>query len=188
MQHILRKSLLALAVALAVGPAAATTLSFDDIGVDDLVPTNYGGLDWSTGGWTVFSLDQEPYTAHSGSARVVTGWGADDAASEIRFTSPVVFDGAWFAGYAEATVTFELYADGQLVATSSTLAPSDTPTWLASGYGGWIDAVRVSSTNHAYFAMDDLSFTAAVPEPQAAALMLMGLAGLSLVVVRRRSR
>lgn len=184
-----RKAALAAALALAGPLAGATVLGFDDIGADGAVPLNYGGLDWSAAGWSVFAGEQAPYTAHSGSFRAATGWGVDDAASEVRFAKPTVFDGAWFAGLGGATVRFDLYLGGQLVASSATLDPDATPRFLASGWAGAVDAVRVASPWHASFVMDDFSFqgpAGPVPEPQAALLLAAGLAVLQLA--RRRAR
>ncbi len=180
-----RASVLALCLATVASAASATVLNFDDI-EDGTVPLNYGGLDWSQAGWTVFSTPAEPYTAHSGAGRVATGFGAEDGSSLIRFGRSVVFEGAYFAGLEGAQLSFQLFAGGALVYQSAQLDPSATPTFLASGYTGLVDAVRVSSANHGEFVMDDLSFTAAVPEPQSYALLLSGLAVVGWVARRRR--
>ena len=180
---------LALAVAsLAVTPfASATVLTFDDITSDDFVPAHYGGLDWSAGDWFAYGDAQAPFTPHSGDVRITTGFGDADAASTIGLGAGKTFQGAWFAGFEDVAVTFKLYDQGSLVATSSTLATSATPTWLASGYGGLVDQVVVSSADQAGFVMDDFTFSAAVPEPGSAALMVGGLLALAAVGRRRRA-
>lgn len=171
--------------------AGATVLGFDDIGSDGFVPANYGGLDWSASSWIAFGEAQAPYTPHSGDWRIATDFGSDDAASTIRFLAPSVFQGAWFSGYGDASVSFALYAGGALVATSATLAPTDAPAFLASGYAGAVDAVVVKSPLQAFYAMDDFSFTTAttapVPEPQTWALLAGGL-GVVVMLARRRRR
>ena len=175
-------------LALAAPFASADVLGFDDIGNTGVVPTNYGGLDWSSSSWIAFSGAQDPYAAHSGEGRVATDFGSSDADSTIRFLTASVFDGAWFSGYGDAAVTFELYLGGALVASSATLAPTGTAGFLASGYAGLVDAVVVSSPLQAFYAMDDFTFhapVAAVPEPQTWALMV---AGLGIVFVARRQR
>jgi hypothetical protein len=169
--------------------ASATVLTFDDLSHDTSevlnVPVNYGGLDWSAAGWSVFGLEQAPYTPASGDWRAVTQWGADDAASTIRFNAPSIFEGAWFSGLDGATVTFQMYLGNTLVATSSTLNPSAAPAFLSSGYAGQIDRLVISSPEHASFAMDDFTFSAAVPEPQTYALLLAGIGALGLLARRR---
>lgn len=165
--------------------ASATVLTFDDL-ADGYLPTNYGGLNWALEGWTAFSTEQSPFTAHSGAGRIATQWGGDDVAATIGLIKPTVFQGAYFAGLTGAEVSFKLYLGGNLVASSSLLNPTATPTFLSSGYKGLVDTVVVSSRDHAGFVMDDFTFTAAVPEPESYALMLAGL-GLMGAVARRRA-
>jgi hypothetical protein len=181
----LLSSLALAAASLAFAPlASATVLTFDDITSDDFVSANYGGLDWSAGDWFAFGGEQAPFTPHSGDVRITSGFGDPDAATAIGLGAGKTFQGAWFAGYEDVSVTFELYEHGALVATSSTLATSATPTWLASGYNGLVDEVIVSSADQGGFVLDDFTFSAAVPEPASTALMACGL--LALVAVARR--
>ncbi len=185
--HLLRGALAVGVLTAACVPAAmATVLSFDDV-ADGVLPSNYGGLDWSAAGWTAFATPAAPYTAHSGAGRVATGFMADDASSVIRFAQTASFDGAFFAGLGGALLSFELLLGGQIVHTSASLDPSATASFLASGYAGLIDTVRVRSANHGEFVMDDFSFTQAVPEPQSYALLLAGLL-LVGAVTRRQVR
>jgi hypothetical protein len=177
---------LALACAAAAPFASATVLSFDDITADGLMAANYGGLDWSAGGWFAFSGEQGPLTAHSGSARIASVFGATDADTAIGLGRGETFQGAWFAGYDDVSLSFKLYEQGTLVATSATLTTSATPTWLASGYAGLVDEVIVSSADQDAWVMDDLTFSAAVPEPGSMALMTGGLLALAATARRRR--
>ena len=169
--------------------ASATTATFDDIGAAGALPASYAGLDWSAGGWSFTDALQSPYTPHSGQFAAYTNWDTTDDSSLIRFSTPSSLQGAWFAGLGGATVTFELYYQGLLVATSPTLDPGSTPSYLASGYTGVIDSLRIASPGHGSFVMDDLGYTAVapVPEPQTYALMLAGI-GIVFIAVRRRSR
>ena len=186
MNRLIPQLALAFACAAAAPFASATVLTFDDVATDGLVAANYGGLDWSAGDWFAFGGEQAPFTPHSGSVRIASGFGDADAATAIGLGDGKTFQGAWFAGYDDVSVTFELYEHGTLVATSATLGTSAKPTWLASGYAGLVDEVIVSSADQGAWVLDDLTFSAAVPEPGAMALMTAGLLALAVTARRRR--
>ena len=186
MNRLISHLALAFACAAAAPFASATVLTFDDITPDDLVAANYGSLDWSAGGWFAFSGEQGPLAAHSGDVRITSVFGATDADTAIGLGDGKTFQGAWFAGYDDVSLTFKLYDQGMLVATSTTLTTSATPTWLASGYAGLVDEVIVSSADQDAWVMDDLTFSAAVPEPGSMALMTGGLLAFAAAARRRR--
>jgi hypothetical protein len=94
-----------------------------------------------------------------------------------------LFEGAWFAGY--YYVWFNLYNDGLLVHTSSTLEifGSGPAQFLASGYADVVDRVEIVGIAGAYV-MDDVTFIGEVPEPGVPALMLAGMLAAGALNVR----
>ena len=192
MQSIIRNLAVGAAIALCAPFAAAAVLNFDDIvGPDGFaaVPGNYGGLDWSASGLNVFTAQGAPFTPLSGLGQVTTDWiDGGPIANIIRFLAPTVFNGAWFSGYEDSSVSFDLYFAGRLVASSDALQLSGTSAFLDAGWDGAIDSVVVRTGAQGSYAMDDFSFVdpAQVPEPGMPALMLAGLGGL--LVLRRKQQ
>lgn len=188
MMSKLIRGLVASAALVCLAPvASATVLAFDDLPAEGLVPANYGGLDWSASTWFAFGTEQAPFAAHSGDVRATLGWDGSEGGSSIRFNTATHFQGAYFAGFDGVAVSFKLYLNDQLVGTSSTLQTSGVATFLGSGYTGLVDRVTVASNDPANFVMDDFTFSAAVPEPQSAALALAGLAVLGATARRLRA-
>ena len=191
MQSTIRNFSIAALIALCAPFASAAVLNFDNIvGPDDFaaVPGNYGGLDWSASGLNVFTAQGAPFTPHSGLGQVTTDWiDGGPIASTIRFLAPTVFNGAWFSGYEDSSVSFDLYYAGQLVASSASLQLSSASAFLDAGWTGAIDAVVVRTGAEGSYAMDDFTFVdpAQVPEPGSLALML---AGVGLLVLRRKQQ
>lgn len=181
-----------------LAPAYATVLTFEDLDPSpasyDVMPATYNGFSFA--GW-YFGPDTF-YTPASGTIDLFTDYFNGDPNLFVITQSPSItsvakfyFDGAWFSGY--SGVTFELFRDGALVHTSTTLPDAADvdpygPVLLASGYSGLIDEIRVTGVQ-GYFALDDFTYrrdaVVSVPEPSALLLAALGLGGLFLV--RRRT-
>ena len=181
LKHFVMGAAAAGATILTAAGANATVVTFDDlVGSGSL--TTYAGINWAPGSWNFYDSVQPPYNPASNFERVYDF----TSNGEFDFSGPVVFNGASFAGYASATVQFQLSLGGSVVWTSGTLAPSGTPTFLASGYSGLVDKVEVLSPQPDFFVMDNVTYNGgAVPEPATWALMLGGF-GLAGVTLRRR--
>ena len=174
--NVLKGLICAVGASLALsGLAAATVLDFEDLVDQNPVPDGYGGVvDW--GDWWYYDWPQSPYVPHSGNVRV---YNIGDG--HFTFEEPVIFEGAWFAGYGTGDgflpINFQFYLDGDLVHTSDSidLIPDDQAYWLGSGYSGWVDHVVVQGSL-GFFVMDDVQF---VPGPGALALLSLGVLGLA---------
>jgi hypothetical protein len=186
MKNFLMPLIAAAAVATLAGSAHASVVTFED-SPTGIVADGYAGITWN-GLWTNYDSDQNPYYPNSGTNRVYDTVGS----GQFNFSGPVVFNGAYFSGYGDATVQFEMRLGGLLVATSGILAPSDIPTFLGSGYAGLVDQVNVLSPRPDFFVMDDVTFQASggggVPEPATWALMIMGFGAVGASLRGRRVR
>ncbi len=157
--------------------ANATVITFDNLSGNGTLASNYAGLTWGSG-WMYYDSNQSPYNAFSGKERIYNY----NSGKSFKFANDVVFTGAYFAGY--NSISFDLFNDGQLVDTTSSINLSAAPTFLSTNYTGAVDEVRVNGTG-GYFVMDNVTFAPAnIPEPASLALLGMGLAGL--VASRRR--
>ncbi|MEI1373049.1 PEP-CTERM sorting domain-containing protein [Nostoc sp. UHCC 0926] len=179
------------ALAISTSANASTVVTFDDLKGDNLlVPDGYGGIQWDNN-WIYYGFEQNPYTPESIPNRIYGNyikWDIGLTSIPFYFASPVIFDGGYFAGMDSSyPASFSLYNGGTLQATSASLTPSSTPTFLSSGYTGLVDEVRVNWYN-SETALDNVTYhTAAVPEP-ASLIGLVGLGAFGVISKLKRNR
>ncbi len=170
---------------LAASPAAwssvPTVLTFDDVSTGTLI-YDYGGLS----GWEMLgAVNNWDWT---GGTNVFQGH-----AGTLTFTDgPVRFQGMDYIGWNGdlSPGGIALYLHGTEVFRSDIPTPYDQVdlAWFASGYGGPIDQIEfyVPIGGDGY-AFDNLTFTAAVPEPETYAMFLSGLALIAWAARYRRT-
>lgn len=177
---------LALASAGSEARAAIVDVNFDNLGSSQVVADGYGGINWH-GEWS--TLVQSGYPPQSPPNAIYNL--AHNLRTDFSFVTPEVFIGAYFSGFSESNVSFQLYLNNALVATSASLSPTQTPTFLNSGYSGLVDqVVVVDSGDGAHYVVDDVTYqTTATSVPEPSSLMMSGLAVVAGIGSRlRRSR
>jgi hypothetical protein len=166
---------------------AQTVVTFDDLpGSTGVVPNGYGGINWN-GNWTYYGGGQYPYTPESAPNRVYTGF----ASASFNFLTPEVFNGAYFAGYGYATISYQLYDGSTLVYSSLTsYSPSATPGFFSSGYSGAVTEVIINSPYADYYVMDNVTYSplSATPEPGSFLLFGTGLLASFILIFRKWTR
>lgn len=199
-----RGSLLVVMGMLAVaGSAMGSTLNFDDVTLDNgyaTMPSTYGGLNFSSGWWVVNS-DQLSLWGNDVSKWPSLNNAAYNNAAQVTITSSgyFSFDGASFTGWGFAngempgwtatSVTIQGYLGKKLVDTI-------TVNLDDNGYYDWVsETSSIKDINKLVFTavdgdgnttnwlMDNLKFSAGVPEPMTMGLLL---AGTATALLRRR--
>ncbi len=153
MHQLLSAAFAALALG-ALAPAQTVVLDFEDrpMGLAP-IPPGYGGVaDW--GSWASSGAVDLNYPPASGTRRVFSV----GLQRSIVFGQDVVFDGANVVS--ALPFQWELFYQGQVVATSATLSPNTggPSVWLASGYTGLVDSLRYISAVNVH-AVDDFTYT-----------------------------
>ncbi len=159
--------------------AQATTITFEDLSGESVLPTNYQGLTWTN--WTYYDYDQPPYDPSSGVVRIYNTDGM--TSPTVLFGQSVTFNGAWLAGYATDQY-FEGYLSGIKIFESAHTAndQSEFGMFFNLNWMG-VDEIRVVSGSGDFYILDDLTYQAnGVPESGNSAILLgFGLLGLGVL-------
>lgn len=195
-------ALAALAAALpSVSFAATTTIDFDGTGAPccfvDTSPltTAYAGLGvtfsgvGSIGGSILNQSGNFGFNAHSGTDFLAfnTSVNGMSGVENIAFSNLQSDVSIWVANRFGGTVSLTAYdASGASVATSSITSSSVWQKLSVSAAG--IASVRLTpQAGIQHYAADDLSFTGAVPEPEALGMLVAGLGVLGVALRRRKA-
>lgn len=175
--------------------AAQTVITFEDINTVSTTSPLYatGGVDDGYNGISGWSLVGQAWEFLDGTDIGAIGVRSFYGSSgELSFdNAPVVFEGTHFQSYAADPVnhpaSIELYYQGLLVhSILDPLAPMGM-VWVSSGYSGLVDAIYIRGGGEG-FSIDNLTYsTAAVPEPETYAMLLVGLGLISLMKPGQRA-
>jgi hypothetical protein len=185
------------AAALAMAPAHAAVIGFDDLGTTgDAIENGYAGLEWTN----MFVLD--PTDAPAGGYRNAVQGGTRaafagfDSPATIGALDAFVLESGWFtAAFNDGmTVTAQGFDGSRLIHELSFTIDTSGPTQQTFNWGG-ISRVTFSSAGGTgtspdmtgtNFALDSLA-VAAVPEPSTWAMMLLGFGAVAVSLRRRRA-
>jgi hypothetical protein len=140
----------------AVAASNQVVINFDDLTGSLPLPANYAGLNWDPNWW--YWTGSDPYNPSS-PPMVIYAWTSNPWIDFSPLGTPVIFEGAYFAGDTGYDVYFEGYRNNTLVGTSGTLGLSSTPTFLDAGFDEPVDYVVVVPSNYYHFVMDDVTYT-----------------------------
>lgn len=179
--------------------AATTTIDFDGTGAPCCFASTsplsnaYAGLGVTfsgvggTGGSILNQSGNFGFNAHSGTDFLAFNnyVGGITGVEQINFSSLQSAVSIWAANSNGGTISLTAYdTNGATVATSTINSSSVWQQLSVSGLG--IASVRITPQN-AVYAVDDLSFTGAVPEPETYAMVVGGLAVLGAAMRRRKA-
>jgi len=182
-----------------VGKAGASTLTFEGLSSNpccDLIPSGYGGLNWSNmgviNGFT-YAGGTSGYRNGliSGSYVAFNESGGQGDALDITATGTFDFDSTYLTAAWNDGLSIQVrgYNNGVLLYDNTLVVDTAASTLFTFDYLG-IDDLRFNSfggVNHGYpgagtqFAMDNFTFNerTSVPEPCSLLLLCTGLAGLA---------
>ncbi|MBL8219036.1 MAG: PEP-CTERM sorting domain-containing protein [Bryobacterales bacterium] len=183
-------------IGLAGFSGSETVVTFNSIGDEELVDTQFAGLGVTFSG-PVFGM------TNSGDTGLYPSDGGGVIASNWRYSGPNLTPGALVVSFASTmqrvgfyhsgnqeddfTVTFFL---GNVETGSLLVAQTDSPAeFFGAQDTGGFDRIEITApvNRNGFFAFDDLRFEGdAVPEPSTYALMAMGLCGLAWMRRTRR--
>lgn len=206
MKNAFVKAAVAAALVVSGASSQAVVLNFDNLPGFGFFTSNYQGFTFgdnsaATNPWFFTNTSTPFYVPSSGAGFVATDFQLYNNSNPAEATQPIYnptafnFQGAFFSGGPPDTITYRLYtgvptAPGSLngmslVYTSpASAALTSTPTFIASTYTGFVNAV-VIVTRQGYYAMDDFTY-APVPEPATYGMLLAGLAAVGVVARRRK--
>ncbi len=199
MKIILRVWIVVCFIVLMVGASYATVVDFEGATPGSLTGTGYAGLTWGTssddsmfgltGDWCVYDVSGYA-TPHSGSKYVFNWYGPNNL--WLAFSSPVVFNGAWFAT-TNATTSASQVRVRDDDETSDWLSITGTPQFLAADFTNsttiWVERSGnyVGGLGNAlWFSMDDITYNEALHVPEPATMLLLGLGLVGLAGFRRK--
>jgi hypothetical protein len=179
--------------------APASEITFDSgLTNTQVITSGYGGLNWDafavrdtsefrTSGYNFGTISQNFVAYNTG-----------DNLATISSLNPFSLVSAYLtAGWRDnLQLTVAGYFSNQLVSSSTCLLSSTAPSLINFNLGKVDSVTFISSggTNHGFggsktnFVMDNLTVTAAVPEPETYAMLLAGLGIMATVAGRRNAR
>ncbi len=182
--------------------AKATVLTFDDLQFDyDLSGSNYGGLTWEMGNDGIdgnpgfWNLSVTQLLGHPFSPPHIAINSRGSTLMGITFSELTDVEGAYFAGQGSPDnwttgIRVHGYREGEEIATTDWFNNIDeTPDWFATDFNS-VDRMVIECIpviqGGGFYGMDNLTYSAAVPEPSSIILAFMGTLGL-LSFARRKN-
>ncbi len=143
-------------LAMASDTTTPIVLDFEDL-PSGLAPMPAGYAGFASWGSIAHSdLGDSNYVASSGDTFALSV----GPHAPILFGTEYIFEGAYFSGPDQPyTLWFELYNEGELVHTSESLSPTPKPVFLASGYAGPVDEVRIGTSFANFYCFDDFTYS-----------------------------